>query len=85
VAYGQEDERAMFRNEQGSPLYTEFVEGMTTIVSIDKHRGYIGGLDRTGTVGTTLPYFHTATNEVAVHEVVRMPTVHKDPQQILKV
>jgi hypothetical protein len=85
VAFGQEDERAMFRNEQGSPLYSEFVEGMTNVVSIDKHRGYIGGLDRTGTVGTTLPYFHTATNELSFHEVVRMPTVHKDPQQILKV
>jgi hypothetical protein len=84
VAPGQEDERSLFRNESGSAMYAEFVEGMASIVNIAEHRAYLGGLDRSGTCGATLPYFHNSTAELVFHEVVRMPTVHKDPQQILK-
>lgn len=36
VAYGQEDERSMFRNEVGSPIYQEFVEGMTAVVRFEQ-------------------------------------------------
>lgn len=86
VKDGQENERSMLRNEEpdSSLLYQEFVRGVSTIASIARHCGYVGGLDRSGTVGTTLPYWRNAMTELVVHEVTRMPTVHKDPQQILK-
>lgn len=86
VKDGQENERSMLRNEEGdaSSLYHEFVSGMATVVPIARHCGYVGGLDRSGSVGTTLPYWRCAQTELVVHEVTRMPTVHKDPQQILK-
>lgn len=86
VKDGQENERSMLRNEEAdaSRLYHEFVSGMTTIVPIARHCGYVGGLDRSGSVGTTLPYWRNTQTELVVHEVTRMPTVHKDPQQILK-
>jgi hypothetical protein len=86
VKDGQENERSMLRNEDAdsSSLYKEFVEGVATIVPIARHCGYVGGLDRSGTVGVTLPYWRNNSTELVVHEVVRMPTVHKDPQQILK-
>lgn len=84
VAPSQEDERSLFRNESGSPTYSEFVEGLASVVNIAEHRAYLGGLDRSGTCGATLPYYHSSTAELCFHEVVRMPTVQKDPQQILK-
>lgn len=86
VKEGQENERVMLRNEQSdtSKLYQEYVEGMAIIADISKHCGYIGGLDRAGTVGTTLPYYKDALHELVLHEVVRMPTIDKDSQQILK-
>lgn len=86
VKDGQENERSMLRNEEGdaSRLYHEFLLGMATVVPIARHCGYVGGLDRSGSVGTTLPYWRCAQTELVVHEVTRMPTVHKDPQQILK-
>jgi len=86
VKDGQENERSMLRNEESdsSSLYQEFVKGVSPIVSIARHCGYVGGLDRSGTVGTTLPYWRNAMTELVIHEVTRMPTVHKDPQQILK-
>lgn len=86
VKDGQENERSMLRNEEGdaSSLYHEFVSGMATIVPIARHCGYVGGLDRSGSVGTTLPYWRSTQTELVIHEVTRMPTVHKDPQQILK-
>jgi len=86
VKDGQENERSMLRNEEpdSSNLYQEFVRGMATIAPIARHCGYVGGLDRSGSVGTTLPYWRNAMNELVIHEVTRMPTIHKDPQQILK-
>ena len=86
VKDGQENERSMLRNEEAdsSQLYQEFVRGMAIIAPIARHGAYVGGLDRSGTVGTSLPYWRNAMNELVIHEVVRMPTIHKDPQQILK-
>jgi hypothetical protein len=43
-------------------------------VNLKKHKGYLGGLDSTGSSGTTAPYYATATMEVIFHEIVRMPT-----------
>lgn len=75
VAEGQEDERDIFCNEAAAtPLYEEFVKGMAKIVDLRKHKGYLGGLDTTGSSGTTAPYYATATLEVIFHEIVRMPT-----------
>lgn len=84
MSLGQEDEREIFANDSGSPLYNEVVRALAAAVDIKMHRGYIGGLDRSGNVGTSLPYYATATTELAVHQITRMPTIKKDPQFILK-
>lgn len=82
----QEDEKIILRNEakNTSELYNEYVEGMAVVADIQKHCGYIGGLDRSGSVGSTLLYYRDALHELVIHEVVRMPTSEKDPLQILK-
>lgn len=66
-------------------MFSDLTSVQIKQVSIDKHRGYLGGLDRSGNVGVTLPYFRSILNETCFHEVVRMPTIPKDPQQIHKV
>lgn len=86
VKEGQEDEKIILRNESDatSELYKEYVESMAVVADIQKHCGYIGGLDRLGSVGNTLLYYRDALHELVIHEVVRMPTSEKDPLQILK-
>ncbi len=54
-------------------------------VNMATHKGYTGGLDPGGTTGKESPYVGTNSMDIMFHEVVRMPTVHEDPQQLLKV
>lgn len=84
VREGQDDQKVIFRNDQKSPLYAEFVRGLGWPIDIANHRGYLGGLDPKLTTGTHAPYFANSIMEVVFHEITSMPTVEADPQQIHK-
>jgi hypothetical protein len=84
VAQGQDDQKQILRNERGSTLYHEFASGLGWVVDLERHRGYLGGLDRRGTTGRTSIYHASALHELMFHEIVAMPTSPDDDQQILK-
>jgi len=85
VKKGQELEKEILRNDNSdsSKHYDEFVRGMSCIVDLEKHAGYIGKLEKD--VSPTMPYFSNPTLELCFHEVVRMKTVEKDDTQLRKV
>ncbi|XP_049848258.1 uncharacterized protein LOC126313351 [Schistocerca gregaria] len=83
----QQDQNEILKNDYTSWIsaeYKEFSRRLAVVVDLETHRGYTGGLDRSKSVGTTMLYWRSMLNELVFHEVVRMPTVQKDPQQILK-
>lgn len=77
VGFGQEDEKAIFKNEKGSALYNEFAHGMADVLNLKGHAGYGGSLEKHTSVGSTLLYYARPILEVAFHETVRMPTTQK--------
>eukprot|EP01119_Soliformovum_irregulare_P012151 TRINITY_DN3142_c0_g1_i1.p2 TRINITY_DN3142_c0_g1~~TRINITY_DN3142_c0_g1_i1.p2 ORF type:complete len:489 (-),score=170.02 TRINITY_DN3142_c0_g1_i1:83-1549(-) len=83
VSEGQEDQQDIFRNSKGSANYEEFVSGLGWPVALDSHKGYAGGL-HSGSNGKDTPYFANPLLEVVYHEVVRLPTVPEDAQQLHK-
>lgn len=85
VANGQEMQKQLLKNDKGSPLYYEFVDGLGWPVDLATHRGFLGGLDSNLSTGSVAPYFANATTEVIFHVVTSMPSNEKDPQQIQKV
>jgi hypothetical protein len=85
VANGQEMQKQLLKNEKGSPLYYEFVDGLGWPVDLSTHRGFLGGLDSNLSTGSVAPYYANATTEVIFHVVTNMPSNEKDPQQIQKV
>ncbi|KAH3767379.1 ral GTPase-activating protein subunit alpha-2 [Pelomyxa schiedti] len=86
VAEGQETQNDILANTQltASNLYTDFANGLGWRVDVSTHRGYLGGLDKNQSTGHTTLYWANSTLEVIFHEVVQMPTVESDPQQIQK-
>jgi len=85
VAPGQEDQREILKNENGSDLYNEFLRGIGWMVDVKTHNGYLGGLDKKGLVhGKESPYFANAGLEVMYHVVTLMPTSKTDEKQIEK-
>ena len=85
VKDGQDEQAQILKNDTGSAMYTEFVNGLGWTAFTGSHKGYSGGLDPVGTNGKEYPYWASGTIEVAYHEIVRMPTNYDDPQQLLKV
>lgn len=84
VREGQDNQNDILANDKGSALYTDFVAGLGWTVDIATHRGYLGGLDRNCSCGTTTLYWADSLTEVVFHEVVQMPTKEGDLQQIQK-
>jgi hypothetical protein len=84
VREGQDSQNEILANSLGSPLYTDFVSGLGWPVDVATHRGYLGGLDKNCTYGNRTLYWADSITEVIFHEVVRMPTIEGDAQQILK-
>src|SRR5690606_995876 len=82
----QENERHILKNDDASPLYKEFVQGLGWSVNLQTHKGFLGGLDNSSNLstGTTAPYYSNATTEVIFHDLTRMPTKENDNQQIHK-
>jgi len=84
VREGQELQGEILANSSGSDLYKDFVAGLGWPVDLASHRGYMGGLDKSGTCGNETIYWADSQTEVIFHQVVSMPTHPDDPQQIQK-
>jgi len=84
VSSGQEEQNEIFKNDSGSEIYKEFVNALGWTINLATHKGYLGGLDSLGSNGKEAPYFAGPTMEVAFHEIVRMPTIKEDVQQLQK-
>ncbi|KAF9436275.1 Ral GTPase-activating protein subunit alpha-2 [Entomortierella beljakovae] len=84
VAAGQEGEQAILHNSKGSAAYSRFVNDLGWEVELANHAGYLGGLERNGSNGSSTMYYCSSTLEVIFHEVVRMPTDPDDPRQVKK-
>ncbi|GAB1222875.1 hypothetical protein ENUP19_0122G0017 [Entamoeba nuttalli] len=85
VKNGQYDQFDILKNQEGSPAYKEFVEGLGWTIDIETHSGFVGGLDKTYlSTGKNIRYFADATKEVIFHDITLMPTVLNDDQQIIK-
>ncbi|CAG8737298.1 27528_t:CDS:2, partial [Racocetra persica] len=85
VGPGQENEKSILHNTNGSPLYDEFVESLGWEIELATHPGYLGGLERNATNGLTSIYYCTSTLEIIFHDVTKMPTDLTDPKQLRKV
>jgi hypothetical protein len=84
VGNGQESARDLIKNESGSDLYQEFLQGLGWDVDLKTHVGFIGGLDPGLTTGLYAPYYANTTTEIIFHVVTNMPTKPNDQQQIHK-
>ncbi|RIB08070.1 hypothetical protein C2G38_2045480 [Gigaspora rosea] len=84
VGPGQENEKSILHNTNGSPLYDEFVASLGWEIELATHPGYLGGLERNATNGLTSIYYCTSTLEIIFHDVTRMPTDLTDPKQLKK-
>ncbi|KAF2074910.1 hypothetical protein CYY_003787 [Polysphondylium violaceum] len=84
TAEGQDDQKDILRNDKGSDLYREFVDGLGWPVDLTTHQGYLGGLDRKKSTGITAPYYATPSIETIFHDITLMPTNPIDSQQIHK-
>ncbi|CAG8449369.1 5481_t:CDS:10 [Cetraspora pellucida] len=84
VGPGQENEKSILHNMNGSPLYDEFVASLGWEIELATHPGYLGGLERNATNGLTSIYYCTSTLEIIFHDVTKMPTDLTDPKQLRK-
>eukprot|EP00761_Pharyngomonas_kirbyi_P000255 gb/GECH01000255.1/.p1 GENE.gb/GECH01000255.1/~~gb/GECH01000255.1/.p1 ORF type:complete len:1486 (+),score=342.16 gb/GECH01000255.1/:1-4458(+) len=84
VKNGQESQREILKNDNGSHLYEEFIQSLGWMVELSKHQGFIGGLDPLGTTGTKAPYWSNSSTEVVFHCPTLMPTKENDEQQVHK-
>lgn len=54
-------------------------------MELETHNGFMGGLQRNKTAGTTTPYYSTSFLEVIFHVATRMPTTSSQEAYIQKV
>ncbi|XP_049319301.1 ral GTPase-activating protein subunit alpha-2 isoform X3 [Astyanax mexicanus] len=78
IGEGQEDKYSILSNTEGSQVYEVFVSGLGWEVDLATHCGFMGGLQRNGSTGTTAPYYATSTVEVIFHVSTRMPSDSDD-------
>ena len=73
VANGQEDKQSILSNSSASPAFERFISNLGWEVDLASHEGFMGGLQRNGSNGSTAPYYCTSTLEVVYHVSTRMP------------
>ncbi|XP_073783923.1 ral GTPase-activating protein subunit alpha-2 isoform X14 [Danio rerio] len=78
IGEGQEDKYSILSNTQGSQVYEDFVSGLGWEVNLATHCGFMGGLQRNGSTGSTAPYYATSNVEVIFHVSTRMPSDSDD-------
>ncbi|XP_046849853.1 ral GTPase-activating protein subunit alpha-1-like isoform X3 [Xenia sp. Carnegie-2017] len=72
VAPGQEDKTSIMSNSSGSKEYENFISGLAWEVELSTHTGFMGGLDKNQSTGTTTAYYANSTTEVMFHVATRM-------------
>ncbi|XP_068195740.1 ral GTPase-activating protein subunit alpha-2 isoform X2 [Antennarius striatus] len=78
IGEGQEDKCSILSSSTGSQAYEDFVSGLGWEVDLATHCGFMGGLQRNGSTGTTAPYYATSTVEAIFHVSTRMPSDSED-------
>uniref|UniRef100_A0A9J8C793 Ral GTPase activating protein catalytic subunit alpha 2 n=1 Tax=Cyprinus carpio carpio TaxID=630221 RepID=A0A9J8C793_CYPCA len=78
IGEGQEDKYSILSNTEGSQAYEDFVSGLGWEVNLATHCGFMGGLQRNGSTGSTAPYYATSNVEVIFHVSTRMPSDSDD-------
>lgn len=73
VAPGQEDKNSILSNQGGSAAYEQFLAALAWEVELEGHTGFLGGLHRQGSTGSTAPYVATSFSEAIFHVATRMP------------
>ncbi|KAJ6228155.1 rho gtpase-activating protein [Anaeramoeba flamelloides] len=85
IAPNQIAQNDILSNENASPLFEEFINGLGWEVDLKHHLGYVGGLDTYNeTDGATAPYYSDYQTEVIFHVITRMPNSKNNPKQINK-
>ncbi|GAA52575.1 Ral GTPase-activating protein subunit alpha-2 [Clonorchis sinensis] len=74
VGAGQEDKQSILSNQMASLEFENFLAGLGWEIDLLTHRGFRGGLERSGRAGNSTPYYATATLEVIFHVSTRMPS-----------
>uniref|UniRef100_A0A671MLV4 Rap-GAP domain-containing protein n=1 Tax=Sinocyclocheilus anshuiensis TaxID=1608454 RepID=A0A671MLV4_9TELE len=78
IGEGQEDKCSILSNTEGSQAYEDFVSGLGWEVNLATHCGFMGGLQRNSSTGSTAPYYATSNVEVIFHVSTRMPSDSDD-------
>ncbi|XP_026085063.1 ral GTPase-activating protein subunit alpha-2-like isoform X1 [Carassius auratus] len=78
IGEGQEDKCSILSNTEGRQAYEDFVSGLGWEVNLATHCGFMGGLQRNGSTGSTAPYYATSNVEVIFHVSTRMPSDSED-------
>uniref|UniRef100_A0A673KGS2 Rap-GAP domain-containing protein n=1 Tax=Sinocyclocheilus rhinocerous TaxID=307959 RepID=A0A673KGS2_9TELE len=78
IGEGQEDKCSILSNTEGSQAYEDFVSGLGWEVNLATHCGFMGGLQRNGSTGSTAPYYATSNVEAIFHVSTRMPSDSDD-------
>ncbi|XP_065187715.1 ral GTPase-activating protein subunit alpha-2-like [Sycon ciliatum] len=77
VGPGQAEKTAILSNTKGSAQFEAFVAAISWEVDLAAHPGFMGGLQRNATTGSTAPYYATSMCEVLFHVSTRMPTLEE--------
>lgn len=73
IGKGQEDKVSILTNQKGSPEYEQFMAALGWEIDLASHPGFMAGLQRNGSNGSTTVYWATPTTEVTFHVSTRMP------------
>lgn len=85
MGLGQEDEKSILHNSEGSERYYQFVDSLGWEIKIGEHAGYLGGLERNEEHGAHATYYCNSQVEVLFHDVTKIPLDPEDPKQLKKV
>jgi hypothetical protein len=84
VGQGQQDQKEILANSTASPEFIEFIQSLGSVVDVKTHEGYLGGIDREGSVGKQTISYADWHHDVVYHVIPLMPTDVDDDQQISK-
>jgi len=78
IAPGQEDKNSILSNTGGSQAYENFIAALAWEVELESHTGFMGGLQKNKTTGSTAPYYATSFTEVIFHVSTRMTSSNNE-------
>jgi len=84
IKLGQETERSIMENENGSDEYNQFVLSLGWEIDLEKHNGYSGGLDKNKTKESKAIYYCDSTLEIIFHDITKFPNDPNDKTHIKK-